>query len=75
MTKRCSYHVMPKAVNAQVLKSRCEDDDGGERLTTLSDDDDAHTLHCSVTQQVSNYYNYYEYSFFAIQSRTVYDTA
>ena len=51
--RKCvSYHVIPEALSVRELKAKCED----ERLMTLSDDDDALTLHCRVTQQVSKRY-------------------
>lgn len=47
--------MIPEALNLRELKSRCEGDDDDE-LTTLSDDDDAFTLHCNVNQLVSKRY-------------------
>jgi len=56
LSRRCvavllytSYHVIPEALSLRELKTKCEADE----LMTLSDDDDALSLHCSVTQQVS----------------------
>jgi len=50
---RCSYHVIPKALSLSDLKSRCDAD--GERLMSLSDDDDEIALYCSTNQLVSKY--------------------
>ena len=41
--------MIPEALSLKELKAKCED----EELMTLSDDDDAVTLHCSLSQQVS----------------------
>ena len=46
---------MPEALSLNELKSRCED----EQLMTLSDDDDALTLHCIINQQVSELFYMY----------------
>lgn len=57
-----SYHVIPEALSLRELKARCN----SEQLMTLSDDDDALTLHCSVIQQVSKCYTASPFSHYVI---------